>query len=240
MFKSLLLENIIKMIRINIVSLKGGVGKSLIAFKLATKLSLNKKVVLVDRSLSKTISSFLGIKDEFKKGNYWKDLDGLRVIRFDYPANEQDIVDEYKKLLTYDIMIVDNPPLPSDNFFDLDLTSWVKASNSYTFHSVIVLTPPAELIDYSLRIMILINDFLKEIIGRNFALAVTSVQLFRPIGIVVNAVKEEYQIDYEMVRRYFREPMIIKIPFKKALLQYPFSDELNEIDPLVEYIKSLT
>jgi len=228
------------MIRINILSLKGGVGKSLIAFKLATKLSLNNTVVLVDRSLSKSISSFLGIRDEFRKGNYWKDLDGLRAVRFDYPADESQIIEEYKKLMMYDIMIVDNPPLPSDEFFDLDLTSWIRVSNSYTLYSLILLTPPDELIDQTLRVMLPINDFLKEIIERNLSLTMANVQLFRPIGIVINEVKTEYQIDYEKVRRYFREPMIIQIPFKRPLLESPFSDELNEIDPLVDYIRTLT
>jgi len=240
MFKSPFTRDMIIMVRINIVSLKGGVGKSLIAFQLATKLSFSKKVVLVDRSLSKTISSFLGIKDEFKKGNYWKDLDSLRVIRFDYPANELDIVDEYKKLMEYDVMIVDNPPLLSDNFFDLDLTAWTKASNSYTYYSIIVLTPPDELIDYSLKIMLSINDFLEELISKSFALPMDNVQLFRPISIVINEVEEEYKIDYEKIRKYFKEPIIIKIPFKKELLLKPLSGELKEIDPLVEYIKSLT
>ena len=228
------------MIRINILSLKGGVGKSLIAFKLATKLSLNNKVVLVDRSLSKSISSFLGIQDKFGSGNYWKDLEGLRVVRFDYPADQSQIIEEYKKLMMYDIMIVDNPPLPSDEFFDLDLTSWIKASNSYTYHSIIVLTPPDELIDQTLRVMLPISDFLKEIIERNFTIAMTNIQLFRPIGIVINEVRTEYQIDYEKVRRYFREPMVIQIPFKRTLLENPFSDELNEINPLVDYIRTLT
>ena len=227
------------MIRVNIVSLKGGVGKSLVAFKLASKLSLTKKVVLVDRSLSKSISSFLGIKDEFGKGNYWKDINGLRVVRFDYPADETQIIGEYKKSMMYDVMIVENPPLLSDNFFELDLTSWIKASNSYTYYSIILLTPPDELIDYTLKVMLPINDFLKEIIEKNFTMAITNIQLFRPIGIVINEVKTEYQVNYEKVRRYFREPMIIKIPFKRALLEEPFIDELKEIDPLAEYIRML-
>lgn len=70
------------MLRINIISLKGGVGKSLIAFKLATKLAINKNVVLIDRSLSKSIFTYFGIRDQFGKGNYWKDVDNIRIVRF--------------------------------------------------------------------------------------------------------------------------------------------------------------
>jgi len=229
------------MIRINIVSIKGGVGKSLIAFKLAVKLSRsNKKVVLVDRSLSKSISSISGIRDEIRKGNYWKDLDGLRAVRFDYPADESQIIEEYKNLMTYDVMIVDNPSLPSDEFFDLDLTSWVKASNSYTYNSIVILTPPGELMDQTLKMMLSMNDYLKEIIKGNLSSTMTTVQLFRPLGIVINEVKNEYQIDYDKIRRYLGKPVIIKIPFKKTLFGSPFSDELNEIDPLVDYIRTLT
>ena len=228
------------MIRINIVSLKGGVGKSLVAFKLASKLSLTNKVALIDRSLSKTISSFLGIKDRFGKGNYWKDIDGLRVVRFDYPADKSQIVEEYKKLMSYDVIIVDNPPLLSAHFFEFDLTSWIEASNSYTYHSIVVLTPPDEVIEYTLKILLPINEFLKEIVKRNFPFSVDSAQLFRLIGIIINEVKTEYQINYEKIRRYFREPMIIKIPFKTSLLlKGLFGNELKEIDPLVEYIRTL-
>jgi len=228
------------MIRINILSLKGGVGKSLIAFKLAVKLSRSYKVVLVDRSLSKSISSFLGIREEFRKGEYWKDLGNLRVLRFDYPADESQIIEEYKNLMTYDVMIVDNPSLPSDEFFNLDLTSWVKASNSYTYDSIVILTPPGELMDQTLKVMLSMSDYLKEIIEGNLSSTMTTVQLFRPIGIVINEVKSEYQIDYDKIRRYLGNPMIIKIPFKKKLFGSPFSDELNEIDPLVDYIRTLT
>lgn len=128
-----------------------------------------------------------------------------------YPVEESEVVEEYKRLMPYDIMIVDNPSLPSDEFFELDLISWVKASNSYTYHSIIVLSPPDELIDQSIRLILPINDFLKEILQKNFP--VSNVNLLRAIGLIVNQARCDFNLDYERVRRYFRDSLILTLPF---------------------------
>ncbi|BFH72822.1 ParA family protein [Sulfurisphaera javensis] len=228
--------------RINIISLKGGVGKSLIAFQLAKKLSINRKVALIDRSFSKTISNFFGIKDEFPSGVYWKDVGGIRIVDLSCSTSfmsleREKIVEEYRKYKDFDIIIVDNPPLPSDQCFEMDLTSWILATNEYVYKAIPILAPPDEIIDYTMRIMLPINDFLSDLLKKNFNIK-TSSRLFNPLAIIVNQVKSGYQINYDNIRKYFRDTFIFTIPFKKEVLIKHFDTDLTELDPFVEYIRS--
>jgi len=99
------------------------------------------------------------------------------------------------------------------------------------------LAPPDEIIDYTMRLMLPINDFLSDLIQKN--LGFKSTRLFNPLAIIVNEVTASYQINFENIRKYFRDTLIITIPFDKKILLNPYNVDIKELDPLVEYLSTL-
>ncbi|HII75309.1 TPA: ParA family protein [Sulfurisphaera tokodaii] len=226
---------------VNVTSLKGGVGKSTISYQIAKELSKYQPTILIDRSLSTTISSHFGIKDKFPRGIYWKDFDSLRVVNMGcspefLSADDKHLMEEFKKYyFSYENIVIDNPSLFTDECFEKFLYNWILITNEFTYRAIVVLTPPDDIIEYTLRMMLPINDFLNDLLKKKFPI-IDKVKLFNPIIIVINQVKSDYQINYEKIRKYFRDPLIVPVPFNKEYLENPLEIELPNIDIIIEYL----
>ncbi|MCH1770285.1 MULTISPECIES: ParA family protein [Metallosphaera] len=225
------------MIRIAVVSPKGGVGKSTIAYYLSKLLSNKYKVVLIDRDLTATISSIFGIKiglfnylaDDIS-GEFVYEDHNLKVVslaRFQ-PSNIPSLEKFYpiygNILKGADIVITDNSP---GGIGEIELMEYkayyktVEGSDSY----FIPVTTPALQLDRALAFVEEYRKILKQMIPK-----ITSLEI---LALVANMVKNQ-NIEVPGIR-------VIKVPFYRDLLYNGFQNceppkELYELVEIVENI----
>lgn len=231
------------MFRIDIRSLKGGTGKSLVAYHLAKELSKTNKVALIDRSYSKTISNYFKIADEFPNGKYFRDESNLRVSAIScsnnyLKTNDKIVMEEYGTYENYDYVIVDDPSYSSDQCLEKDLVLWTLTYGDFTYSTICVLTPPEELIEYSLGLLPTINAFITSMVNKYIDKDKNSFS-FNPFALVINQVRSSQKIDFDKIKKALEGGPVISIPFRKELYNSIFEYEVEEIKTLVDYIKSL-
>ncbi|MCG3110142.1 Iron-sulfur cluster carrier protein [Metallosphaera sp. J1] len=223
------------MIRIAVVSPKGGVGKSTISYYLSKILSDKYKVVLVDRDLTATISSIFGIKigilnylaDDINGEFVYEDrnLKVVSLARFqpsNIPPLEKFYV-VYKNILNdADIIITDNSPGGIGEIELMEYKAYYKVTNDKESYFIPVTTPALPL----QRVLIFIQEYKKIL-----KLMVPESSSLEILALVANMVKNQ-DIEVPGIKT-------IKIPFYKDLLYNGFQNceppkELYELVKLVE------
>ncbi len=225
------------MIRIAVVSPKGGVGKSTIAYYLSNILSNKYKVVLVDRDMTATISSIFGIKigilnyisDEIN-GEFVYENKNLKVVslaRFQ-PSNIpplEKFYSIYKHILGgADIVITDNSPGGIGELELMEYKAYYKISDNTKSYFIPVTTPALPL-EKALTFIQEYKKILKLMVPESSSLEI--------LALVANMVKNQNMDVPGMA--------VIKIPFYKDLLYNGFQNceppkELNELAEIVEKV----
>ena len=231
--------------RIDIVSVKGGVGKSFIAFFIAKTLSEDHTVLLFDKDLSSTISRMYNIKNcllsfliEESFSDYFRKINNLTVLNLgcNKKINSIDsakIAEVYNYFNDYEFMIVDNPPIPSDMCLDKELEAYYAYLNGKKItHNLIPVLPPNQiLLDESVAFLKLFKQYIKD-----FALMHGNEAKINIIATIINMYNPLVKLDLTEARSLTDK--IIKIPFIKEAVYTPFNSlpKPKEIDQLLEYV----
>ncbi|QKR00392.1 ParA family protein [Metallosphaera tengchongensis] len=217
-------------IRFSVFSIKGGVGKSTIAYQLAKELSKRYRVTLVDRDYTNTVSRYYGLRTglinslvDGVEGPYLAEDGNLRVISLvsfqpsSIPSAEELANFYFPLLKDSDILITDNPP-GVDEISKLELKAYYLSARELRCYCLWVTTPGISL-DLTLREM---ND-----VARALTSAVPSMDL-RLLSLIVNMVKEGTKLP-ELPLPH------ITIPFYRDLLFKGFhSVEIKEIKEVAD------
>ncbi|MBP1357315.1 MAG: hypothetical protein JZD40_02335 [Sulfolobus sp.] len=143
---------------IEIVSFKGGAGKSFVAYFLSKELSKYKSTLVIDRGFVPTISYLYGVNADFANylmkfvsEPYFTTKGNLTVVNFMCSnnlasLNVKDLEDVYSKFLDHEIVIVDNPNLP-DMCYNLHREASKVLNQNENVNVVAVATPPEFLIE---------------------------------------------------------------------------------------------
>jgi hypothetical protein len=225
------------MLRLAIVSPKGGVGKSTIAYYLSKELSKRYRVILVDRDLTATISSIFGIKigilnylTDNVQGSFVHEEGNLKVISMArYQPTEVPNMDNfypiYKTLLDgADILITDNPPGGISELEIMEYKAYYKARGEVHSYFVAVSTPGLVL-ERTLNFLGESAKILKHM--------VPELSFVKTIALVINMSKESLQ--------GLSGINVIAIPFYRDLLYKGFQncDPPKETHQLVKVIEPL-
>ncbi|QXJ28391.1 hypothetical protein J5U23_01260 [Saccharolobus shibatae B12] len=238
---------ILIMERIDIASVKGGVGKSFIAYFLTKALATSRKILLVDKDLTSTISRVYNIKGNLlsyltvgqSSFMYFKEVDnGLTVINIGCSRKIKNIeptkiADIYSGFSDYDLMIVDNPSIPSDVCLDTELQAYYTYLNEkrLDYNLILILPPNQFLVDESLAFMELFKDYIKNELSISLG---NDLVNFDVISSVINMYNPRERIDISKVQNLTNK--IVKIPFKKEAIYTPL-DQLNMPKEIIELAK---
>ncbi|WP_338603363.1 ParA family protein [Sulfolobus tengchongensis] len=236
--------------RLDIVSVKGGVGKSFIAYFLSKALSTNHKILLVDKDLTSTLSKIYNIKGNLLSfllgnsfsSNYFKYVDNLTVINLGCSrkiriVEPEKLAEAYSNFTDYDLMIVDNPPIPSDVCLDNELEAYYIYLNEkkIDYNAILVLPPNQILLEESIAFMRIFEEYMKNELTATLG---CDLIRFNILSSVINMYNPRQEIDISKIVDLTDK--IIKIPFKKEAI-YTSLNELpmpKEINQLAEYVLS--
>ncbi|AOL17163.1 ATPase [Sulfolobus sp. A20] len=234
--------------RIDIVSVKGGVGKSFIAYFLTRSLSESKKVLLLDKDLTSTISKIYHIRGSLlsyltsnSSQEYYKTLGNLTVLNFGCNHNVKSveptkIAEIYNVFDENDIIIVDNPPVVSDFCFEKEMESYY-IHNSITkktdYNFITVLPSHQILLDESVAFLkIFLENYLVEFSASH---EINDIKT-NVLSAVVNMYDRRSKINLSKV--YYLTDKIVKLPFIEEAIFSTFDrvKKPKEIDQLTSYI----
>ncbi|BDB98802.1 hypothetical protein SACC_18190 [Saccharolobus caldissimus] len=238
---------ILVMKRIDIVSVKGGVGKSFIAYFLTKKLSENYNVLLLDKDLTSTISKVYNIRGNlvsFLSGNsfssdYSKNFGNLTIINLGCSerikrVEATKLAEVYSNFSDHDFFIVDNPSIPSDICLDKELEAYYTYLNEkrINYNLITVLPSNQVLLDESVAFLKIFEEYIKEL-GLLLGYDSTDVNF---LSSIINMYNSRLKINIDKV--YYLTDKIIKIPFIKEAIYTPLSSlpMPKEINQLIEYI----
>ncbi|MEM3767733.1 MAG: ParA family protein [Metallosphaera sp.] len=209
-----------KIARFSVMSLKGGVGKSTLAYYLAKELSKRYNVLLVDRDYNNTIGKIYGLETgllnvlgDGVEGKFYDNIGKLRVLSLVSfsPSSLPSLGDfarAYSNFLEgVDVIITDNPP-GFDEIMAMEFKGYYEVMGEVHCSSVVVTTPGVSL---SLTLSHL-ND-----IGKTLVSWVPQISFARLLALVVNMVKGNLNIEIPGIN-------VIQIPFYKELLFRSFVD----------------
>jgi len=235
--------------RIDIASVKGGVGKSFIAYFLSKTLAASHKILLIDKDLTSTLSRVYNIKGNLlsyltvgqSSLAYFKEVDsGLTVVNVGCSrkiknVEPKKIADIYSDFSDHDLMIVDNPSIPSDVCLDTELQAYYTYLNEkrLDYNLILILPPNQLLLDESLAFMQLFKDYIKNELSISLG---NDLVNFDVISSVINMYNPRERIDISKIKDLTSK--IVKIPFKKEAIYTPFN-QLNtpmEISELAKYV----
>ncbi|QPG49717.1 ParA family protein [Saccharolobus solfataricus] len=241
--------------RIDIASVKGGVGKSFIAYFLTRELAKSRRILLIDKDLTSTISRVYNIKGNLLSylvggilpSMYFREVEnGLTVVNVGCSrkiknVEPRKIAEIYSGFSDYDLMIVDNPSIPSDVCLDTELQAYYTFLNEkrLDYNLIVVLPSNQFLLDESLAFMQLFADYIKNELSTS--LGNDSVN-FDIVSSVINMYNPREKIDITKVENLTNR--IVKIPFKKEAIYTPLNQlnmpkEINELAKYVlEYLES--
>ncbi|QGA53611.1 ParA family protein [Sulfolobus sp. E5-1-F] len=235
--------------RIDIVSVKGGVGKSFIAYFLTKLLATNLRTLLIDKDLTSTISRVYNIRGNLLSyltmdqsyPSYFKEVDSkLTVVNLGCSrkiknVEPRKIAEIYNGFSDYDLMIVDNPPIPSDVCLDTELQAYYTylREKRLNYNMILILPPNQILLDESLAFIELFKDYVNNELS---ILLGTDLVNFDVISSVINMYNPRERIDISKVENLTDK--IVKIPFKKEAIYTPLNQLSmpKEIEELAKYV----
>lgn len=224
------------MIRISVVSSKGGVGKSTIIYFLSRLLATEYNILIVDLSSSLTLSNLFGIKGNFIdcEIEYSSEKDKVDILSFSEKCSKINLRGEFKdKLLEKyqeaikgkDIVFVEYP-LHFDNILShLEYSMFneiIRNSRNY----VLPISDPVEYLIYSTKNYV--NSFL-SLIG----------QKQQMLGLVINRVKDPFNLNLNLFKEIFENVYVIRF-YREMLFKgfwnvkipediYPIYNRINEL-----------
>lgn len=233
--------------RLNILGFKGGSGKSTIVYFLSRELSQRLRVLLIDKTYSGTISSLFGLEDSiFSRSplNYKKTFDNLTVINATYISNFDE--SKFRKIYTnyasnYDIIIIDNPPFPSDPYLLNEINVYYSVFRQYQYNSLLVLSIEELSFASNLNYILKLEEYLKSIISNMLKIEISIT--FRPAvirAIVINKYIDNIELPKWLDENFYNIPKItlplLALPPIIKLIEYPTP---YQIKSLAKYIEGL-
>lgn len=196
----------------DVMGINGGVGKSFITYFIARETAHDKKVLLIDRDYSSTISRLYGIDNtlpsyllEESKEPYFIRHGNLTIVNLScnrkfYKVENNKIAEEfYDKFADSEVVLVDNPSFP-----DMCFDKYLKLHKR--FHGI-----------NSKLNMIFVTT--QNMVSKNFELIRKRLDIFNPVLGVINKVIEKHFIEPKLDVSEIEKIMpIVKIPFRKEYL----------------------
>ncbi|EZQ10687.1 chromosome partitioning protein ParA [Candidatus Acidianus copahuensis] len=226
------------MLRFSVIGVKGGVGKSTIAYYLSSELSKSYKVLIVDRDYNSTISRSFGLRNglvnyvaEGVEGDFMTERGNLRILSLSnfQPSRiptPREISKYYREALRdVDVVVTDNPPTFNDDICNLEMRAYWDILGEFNCSGIPVTTP-----GLSLQITLSSLNYFPEVVNR----IVPNPYITSP-ALVINMVREDVKVEG------WPEDKIVKIPFNKDILFKGFMNvpPPSEINRLVEKISFL-
>lgn len=223
------------MIRISVLSPKGGVGKSTIIYFLSLLFAKKYKTLIVDISSSATLSNLFGVKGNIIDNDidYFSEKENLSIVSFSnnfsgivrFKANKNNILDKYYDILKgKDILFVEYPIHINTELINYEYSLFKEIVNS-SRNYLLPISDPLDYIVYSTKNYI--NLLLKTISDNQPTL-----------GLVINRVQNNNKLNFNEIGSLFENIFIIKF-YREMLFKgfwnnqipediYPIYSKINE------------
>lgn len=224
------------MIRISVVSSKGGVGKSAIIYFLSLLLAKKYKILIVDLSTSSTLSNLFGLKGNIidSELDYFSEKDNVSIVSFSTNTIQTEsmrrkrsiVLEKYYDILRgKDIVFVEYPL-----HLNVELTyfeySMFKNIIPNSDNYILSISDPIEYIIYSTKNYV--NGFLKVINEDQ-----------KILGLIINRVQPNIRLNMNAIKQIFENLYVIKF-YREMLFKgfwnvsvpediYPIYTKINEL-----------
>ncbi|MCY0859820.1 MAG: ParA family protein [Sulfolobaceae archaeon] len=218
------------MFRLHVAGLKGGTGKTTVAYYLARFLSDHHKVLLIDKTVDGTLSKSFGVEDSLFscKGNPYITLPNtnITVLNASYllteaPNDINCIKNIYEDLVRKNnVIIVDHSQLSYDRFNELEIRLYYDIFRTLTYNVVLVVGINELEVLKSLNFYSSIDSYINKLVAETLGLPLDNLTFTTIWAVIINKVMGNVDEKY-IVRSLgdkFRNAPKILIPFYKELL----------------------